>query len=93
MMLSELKTGKSITVHFSYWIRFRRIFLGGASQSLELTGDSNLLLMDFVTKESVIFTSLGIKIGYILIEKNASFFINLNIFARIKKSAFKKSNV
>lgn len=92
-VLSGLKTGKSITGHFSYWIRFRCIFLGGVSQSLELTGGGILLLMDFVTEESVIFTSLGIKIEYVLIEKNTSFFIILNIFSKIKKSAFKKSNV
>lgn len=93
IVLPEQKTGKSITVHFSYWIRFRCIFLGGVSQSLELTGSGNLLLMDFVTEESVIFASLGIKIDYVLIEKNTSLFIILNIFAKIKKSVFKKSNV
>lgn len=68
-MLSGLKAGKSIVVHFSSWVRFRCVFLGGIqSQYIELAGGGNLLLMDIVTVESVIFTSLGIKINHVLIE-------------------------
>lgn len=63
-MLSGLKTGKSIGVFFSSWIRFSCILLGGMSQFLESAGGGNFLLMDFVTEGSVIFTSLGIKINY-----------------------------
>lgn len=57
-MLSGLKTGKNIAVHFSSWMRFRSIFLEGVSLSVELSGSSNSLLMEFVEVESVIFTSL-----------------------------------
>jgi len=65
-MLSGLKTGKNIAVHFSSWIRFRSVFLEGVSQSVELAGDRNSLLMDFVKVESVMFTSLVNKINLIL---------------------------
>lgn len=43
------------------------MYIPGRSVS-ELAGGGILLLMDFVTVESVIFTSLGIKINYVLIE-------------------------
>lgn len=55
-------------MHFSSWIRFRYIFLGRMAQSVKLAGGGILLLLDFVTVESVIFTGLGIKINYVLTE-------------------------
>lgn len=66
-MLSGLKTGKNIAVHFSSWIRFRFIFLG-VSQSVELAGSGDSLLMDCVKVESVMFTSSVNKINLILME-------------------------